>query len=96
MRLVTEQSKYFTPSHAHTQAFILNMWINQSLVLQVLTHFLVRQHRVALEMCAEQGGTGSVVLAEDGAVDIVETVAGDQTVSARRTGETLTKEVTKK
>lgn len=47
-------------------------------------------------MCAEQGGTGSVVLTEDGAVDVVETVAGDQTVSARRTGETLTKEVTKK
>lgn len=40
-------------------------------------------------MRTEQGGTGPVVLAEDGAVDVVETVAGDQTVSAGRTGETL-------
>lgn len=33
------------------------------------------------------------MLAEDGAVDVVETVARDQTVSARRTGETLKKKI---
>lgn len=59
---------------------------------RVLTHFLVRQHGVALQMRAEERGIGSIVLAEDGAVDVVEPVARDQAVSARRTGETLKKE----
>lgn len=63
-------------------------------MLPVLTHFLVRQHGVALQMRTEQGGTGSVVLTEDGAVDVVEPVAGDQAVSARRTGEALKKDTT--
>lgn len=57
---------------------------------------MVGKHGVALQMCTEQRGTGSIVLAEDGAVDVVEAVAGDQAVSACRTGETLKRKKQKK
>lgn len=50
---------------------------------------MVRQDRIALQMGTEQAGTGSVVLAEDGAIHIMETVTRDQSVSTRGTGETL-------
>ena len=56
------------------------------------SHFLVRQHRVALQVGAEQGGPRPIVLTEDGSINVVEAVARDQPVSARRTGETLEKD----
>lgn len=40
-------------------------------------------------MTAQQGPSGAVMLAEDGAVHIVEAVAGHQSISARGTIETL-------
>lgn len=53
-------------------------------------HLLVCQHRAALERVAvEQGSARSVVLAEDGAVDVMETVARHQSVPAGGAAEAL-------
>lgn len=55
-------------------------------------YLLVCQHRAALkwrQVAAEQDSTGSVVLAEDCTVDVMEAIARHQSVSTSGTAETL-------
>lgn len=55
-------------------------------------YLLIRQHRVALQglqVTAQQGPTGTVMLTKDGAIHIVEAITGHESISARSTGETL-------
>lgn len=60
-------------------------------------NLLVGEHAAALQgrqvaavtVAVEQSGAGSVVFAEDGAVDVVESVSGHQSVSTGGTAETL-------
>lgn len=55
-------------------------------------YLLVCQHSVALkwrQVAVEQDGAGSVVLAEDCTVDVMEAIARDQSVSTGGTAETL-------
>lgn len=56
------------------------------------SHLLVRQHRVALQwrqVAVEQGSARSVVLTEDCTIDVMEAIAGHQSVSTGGTAETL-------
>lgn len=57
--------------------------------IKACAHFLVRQDWVALQVSVEESRSRPVVFAKNGAVYIVESVAGDQLVSARRAGEAL-------
>lgn len=57
--------------------------------IKACTHFLVRQDWVALQVSIEECSSRPVVFTKNGAVYIVESVTGDQLVSARRTGEAL-------
>lgn len=55
-------------------------------------HLLVCQHRIALQwrqVAVEQGGTGSVMLTEDCAIDVMEAITRHQSVSTGGTAETL-------
>lgn len=55
-------------------------------------YLLIGQHRVALQglqVTAQQGPTGTVMLTKDGAVHIVEAIARHESIPARSTGETL-------
>lgn len=57
-------------------------------------HLLIGQHRVALQglqVTAQHGPSGTVVLTKDGAVHVVEAIARHQPISARGTGEALEK-----
>lgn len=56
------------------------------------SHLLVWQHRVALQwrqVAVEQGSARSVVLTEDCTIDVMEAIAGHQSVSTGGTAETL-------
>lgn len=61
-------------------------------VTLLFIYLLVCQHVVALkwgQVAVEQGSAGSVVLTEDCTVDVMEAIAGHQSVSTGGTAETL-------